>query len=247
MTDAKPMMQCSLPPPLTEDQLSAALDGTADAAVQAHLSRCPYCAEQLAAARQIETALNQQLYRWDAPSPDELADYVLNLLDWSARQRIEAYLQTSPSARAEVAQLRDYLNMAALPVKSTRPDPQPRLRLPSLDEIIAVLRPRKLQPALRGGIARGELTAQGRGVTVFLEYFLEGDVCTVTGQVIASEPDVWDGALAQLLVGGSLAATALLESGGDFKFTQVAPGTYELRIASESHQVIVVHELKIDL
>ena len=92
------MMQCSLPPPLTEDQLSVALDGTADTAVHAQLSRCPYCAEQLAAARQIETALNQHLYRWDAPSPEALAAYVLSWLDWSARQRYEALFKSSPSS-----------------------------------------------------------------------------------------------------------------------------------------------------
>lgn len=247
MTEAKPMLQCSVPPPLTEDQLSDALDGTADAAVQAHLNDCPYCAERLAAARQIETALNRTLQRWDAPSSDQLADYVLNLLDPSARQRIEEYLQVSPSARAEVAQLRDYLKLDALPAAPMRPKVEPRPRLPSLDEIIAVLLPRKLQPALRGGIARGELTAQGRGVTVFIEYFAEGDVCTITGQVIANDPAVWDGALAQLFAGGNLTMTAVLDSGGDFKLAQVAPGTYELRIASEGHQVIVIHELTINL
>jgi hypothetical protein len=247
MTDTKPMLQCSLPPPLTEDQLSAALDGTADAAVQAHVRDCPYCAERLAAARQLETTLNQSLYHWDAPSPDELADYVMNLLDPSARQRIDAYLQTSPSARAEVAQLSDYLNLDALPAKRARPESNKLPRFPSLDKIIAVLLPKKLQPALRGGLARGELTAQGRGVTVFIEYFSEGDACTITGQVIANEPGIWDGALAQLFVADTLTATALLESGGDFKFTKIAPSTYELRIASETHQVIVVHEVAIEL
>ena len=241
------MMQCSYPPPLSEDQLSDALDGRADSAVQAHLSQCAYCAARLEEARHLEWALNRQLYHWDSPDIEQLADYVMGMLSESDNRQIEAYLKTSPSAREEVERLRQYLNIDALTVKAA--PPKARLRLPPLDEIIAVFMPKTLQPALRGseGTARGELTAQGRGITVFVEYIAEGERCTITGQVMASDPETWNGALAQLLSESKLVASALLEGAGEFRFSDIPPGEYDLRIASESNRVIVIHELKIDL
>ena len=245
-------MQCSLPPPLTEDELSDVLDDIADVAVHRHLDQCAYCSARLEEARRIEHSLHRQLHRWDAPSADELADYVMGLIDAPARDRIEAYLRTSPATREEVTQTQAYLDIDALSANVVEQKPERRRSwhgLPRLEEIIATLIPQSLQPALRGdgGIARGELTAEGRGVTVFVEYVVEGETCTMTGQVMTSDPQIWSGALAQLFAEGNLVSSALLDPAGDFKVTGIAPGTYDLRIASEHHKVIVVHELRIDL
>lgn len=247
------MMQCSFPPPLTEDQLSDALDGVADLSVHEHLEHCAHCRERLAEAQRIETALQNTLYRWDAPSPDELADYVMGLLDDSARSQIEAYLRTSPSTREEVKNMRAFLNLEASPVKPTPIQREPSKRRPPskprLEEIIAALIPKSLQPALRGegGISRGELTAEGRGVTIFIEYIAEGDTYTLTGQVMAGEMDAWVGALVQLLAQGRLVGSTVLDAAGDFKLPNVPSGMYDLRIASENNRVIVIDELKIGL
>ena len=70
-------MECSSPPPLTDDQLSAALDQTAVPDVIDHLASCASCAERLAAAQQAEQSLRSALYRWDCPAPQTLADYHL--------------------------------------------------------------------------------------------------------------------------------------------------------------------------
>ena len=56
-------MLCSAPPPLTDDQLSAALDGEADQVVLDHLERCPSCTARLEQARRAERALAGRLYR----------------------------------------------------------------------------------------------------------------------------------------------------------------------------------------
>ena len=115
MTEANPTMQCSFPSPLTEDQLTDALDGAANSSVREHLERCSYCTMRLAEAHRTETAIQRQLSRWDAPTVDELADYVMGMLDDLERRRIDAYLRTSPSARAEVDNLRTFLNMGTFP------------------------------------------------------------------------------------------------------------------------------------
>lgn len=104
-------MQCVFPNPLTEDQLTDALDGIANSSVQAHLAHCPCCSMRLSEARRIELGMRRALAQWDSPSLDELADYVMDMLDDMARRRIEAYLNTSPSAREEVKELRAFLGL----------------------------------------------------------------------------------------------------------------------------------------
>ena len=106
-------MQCIFPNPLTEDQLTEALDGTANSSVRAHLHHCACCAMRLNEARRIESAMHRELAQWDAPSLDELADYAMGMLDNFERRRIDLYLRTSPSAREEVDKLRTFINIDA--------------------------------------------------------------------------------------------------------------------------------------
>lgn len=242
-------MNCRVPPPLTEDDLSAVLDGTASPHVLAHLQQCDDCAARLETARSVEAALHQQLLKWDAPTPDELADYVMGFVEEAQRATIETYLQYSPSARAEVTALQSFVQQDA-PVANAKPaaaERKPRARIiPRLDEIIAVLLPPTLQPALRGGVTRGEMTAEGRGITIFIEYIVEGDGCVVTGQVMSDQPDVWVNALTQLFTEDALIQTVHLDETGEFKLISIPFGTYNLRISSEQRRTIIVHDLKLE-
>ena len=78
-------MECSSPPPLTDDQLSAALEQNAAPDVIDHLASCASCAARLDAAQQAEQSLRSALYRWDCPAPQTLAEYHVGRT--SARKR----------------------------------------------------------------------------------------------------------------------------------------------------------------
>src|SRR5689334_6461597 len=98
-------MQCSEPPALTDDQISAALDGASEPGVRDHLARCTSCARRLQQAQQIEQGLHRRLLRWDCPAPLELADYQLRRASPDEARAIELHLAGCARCRDELAEL----------------------------------------------------------------------------------------------------------------------------------------------
>lgn len=97
---------CRMPPELSEDELSALIDGEADARLQDHIKQCPYCAGRLAQAQQLESGLRMALHRHDCPTSFELAQYQMDMLDAPEETaRIEAHLKTCVRCRED---LRDW-------------------------------------------------------------------------------------------------------------------------------------------
>src|SRR5689334_23694103 len=132
-------MLCSVPPALTDDQLSAALDGDADAAVRNHLEHCPSCRARLEQARLAERALASRLHRWDCPSARQLSEYHLDLADPAQAREIARHLEQCARCSAEVEQFRRFLAADDQPLPQIR-QPQ-RRRPPRLAELIARLLP----------------------------------------------------------------------------------------------------------
>src|SRR5215212_8520124 len=92
-------MECSSPPPLTDDQLSAAPD------VIDHLAICTSCAARLDAAQQAEQSLRSALYRWDCPTPQTLAEYHLGRPSAEEQRAIIRHLETCVRCSEEMAEL----------------------------------------------------------------------------------------------------------------------------------------------
>ena len=93
-------MQCRFPPPLTEDQISAAIDGEVEPGVLQHLSQCTSCMSRLEQARRFEQALRARLYRWDCPPVQQLGDYHLGLLSQAGADAIARHLGQCERCRA---------------------------------------------------------------------------------------------------------------------------------------------------
>ena len=241
-------MSCSSPPPLTDDQLNAAMDGDADSEIAAHLESCRYCQSRLDTLQQLDKQLTQSLFLWDAPDSDALADYVMGLSNTVEAEKIEHYLQISPTAREEVAQLRDFLGQAeTIPEEVQSRFKMPQLQLPKLphpEEIIAQILPPAMTPALRGN-DDGRLTAEGKGATVFLEILSTSDGFTLTGEVVAQDAELWEGALVQILRDHDLIASTTLDDMGDFTLERLPSGTFTLQIRAEQSRMIVIHDIEL--
>ncbi len=234
-------MNCSQPPPLTDDQLSAAIDGDAGLAVLAHLAACPACAARLEAVRRLEESLGSRLHRWDCPPPQQLADYHVGLVAQDAAQVIAGHLAQCVLCASEIAELRAFLatDAVAAPVDRSAP-PQAR---PRLGEVFARLLPRPPALALRGAAVR-PIGAEAPGVAIMLETRSSGPTeVLLNGQVLAEDHERWVGALVELRQGGHLRATAEVDDLGTFACNSLRAAPTELRLTPRTGAVVVVPEV----
>ena len=236
-------MLCSVPPPLTDDQLSAALDGEADQAVREHLERCPSCAARLEQARLAERALAGRLYRWDCPSARRLSEYYLGMVDQAEARAIARHLEQCARCSAEIEQLRLFLAAdqdAPLPLPQPSRPPRPRLA-----ERMARLLPPTPALAMRGA-GPAPIVAEAAGVTLFLHLQPAADRrLNISGQVVADEPEHWAGALVELRSAGALLAVAALDELGGWSAGPLPAGPAELRVTREDGVVVVLPEVEL--
>lgn len=239
-------MWCSFPPPLNDDQLTAALDGDADTPVLDHLARCEGCAARLAQAQLFEQALTSQLYRWDCPPSHQLGEYHLGLVSQSTDRTIVRHLEQCPLCRAELETLRVF-------TRETLPEPQvftppasaaaerPPLRR-RLGELIARVVPRAPGRVLRGN-SSGPIIAEATGATIVLDVQsgVDGQVALL-GQIVSDEVERWLGALVELRQGGALLISTRVDDLGSFS-CETSPGQVTLRITAEDGQTLVLQDV----
>lgn len=237
-------MVCSFPPPLTDDQLSAALDGEADASVMNHIAACASCAGQLDQARAIERVFHTQLYRQDCPPSQQLGNYHLGLLSQPEDRGIVRHVEQCTHCAAELEELRAFLSVsdvqpARVEVVETHSS-RPRLR-----EIIARVLPSAPTLALRGA-ASGPLMAEANGTTVILDIQSGTTASTsLLGQIAAEDQDQWTGALVELRLGGAIQAITEVDDLGSFRIDGVPEGMAELRVTASNNEAVVLPDVKV--
>ncbi len=235
-------MTCSIPPALTDDQISLLLDGDADAALQEHVAVCSGCAARVREAQMIERSLHAGLHRWDCPPSHQLGEYHLGLLQRSDERTIMRHLEVCAACRAEIEELRVFLTTA-----ESAPAPPPTAvshRRPRLRELVARLVPRAAAPALRGADDGPLLAETDDGTTLILDVQRDpiGHL-TIGGQLVSTDQAVWTGALVELRVVDHLAATASVDDLGCFRLARVPAQRVELRITSSDGRSIVLPDL----
>lgn len=237
-------MQCTYPPPLTPDELSAAIDGSAEPVVYDHLAGCEQCARRLDGAQKAERRLSRQLYRWDCPTPAQLGEYHLGGLPAQAAASITEHLAQCPTCSDELRTLRVFLATEASPTQ-IQPKSAARAERPSLGEVVAQLLSRPGAFALRGE-TREPLVAETEGVLIILDIQpADKGRVTVLGQVAADAQEQWTSALVQLRLSGELQAMSTVSDLGTFRCKSVSPGTAEIRITPLVGRTIVVPDIKL--
>jgi hypothetical protein len=232
-------MQCSAPPPLTDDQISTVIDGAADPAVAAHVAQCASCAQRLMKARQMEHSLRKRLYRWDCPSPQQLADYQLRRADADQMRAIEMHLAGCVRCTEELADLQQFL-AADVPLEAPQPAPMP---LSPWGALFARPQPQRPAVALRGA-GPGPLMAAVGDTTIFLDVQpADGGQIALQGQLVDADQDRWVGALVEIRQSGALVATAEVDDLGGFACAALPEGTSELRLTPKSGRMIVLTDL----
>ena len=238
-------MKCSFPPPPSDDQISAALDGDAAPEIVDHTERCPACAARLHRAREVEGKLVNVLYRADCPSAQQLGDYHWGLLGQSSERYIARHLELCALCTAEVEELRVFLT-AEREVAEAAPVVAPERRRPTRGrwtELVARIVPRTSGLALRGA-AGGPLMAEAGGTTLVVDIqAASGNGVTIIGQVVSDDPEHWNGALVELRGEGTLLAAAGVDDLGSFSFARVQAGVATLRVTPEYGAAIVLEDV----
>ena len=237
-------MECSSPPPLTDDQLSAALEQTAAPDVIDHLASCASCAARLNTARQAEQSLRSALYRWDCPAPQTLAEYHLGRQSADQQRAIVRHLETCARCSEEIAELvlfmRDEAPLAA------PADPSPARRPASRGWSLARLLPRVPALALRGGAGAPLMFETDDGVTIFLEIQpAAGGQAELRGQLVADDQEGWASALVELRQSGILRATAAIDDLGTFRVAALPTLPTELRVTRADGRALLLPEFEL--
>ncbi|HEU4323743.1 MAG TPA: hypothetical protein VFS21_11390 [Roseiflexaceae bacterium] len=234
-------MDCRLPPPLHDDDLSAVLDGAASAEVLEHLAACPACAARLEQASRFESSLHRRLGRWGCPDPQQLGEYQQGLLPAAQAQTVALHLDQCYACGQELAELQAFFaddEFAPAPA----PAPARRSLRARLGELIATLLPAPAAPALalRGSITPRTLTAEAGDTTIMLEIQPAGADVLIQGQLLADALEPWEGALVQLHQSGALVAAAAVDEFGGFACGPLSPGPADLRITPQQGMTVVL-------
>ncbi|MEO7912420.1 MAG: hypothetical protein ABIV47_22465 [Roseiflexaceae bacterium] len=234
-------MECSSPPPLTDDQLSAALDQIAAPDVIDHLANCASCATRLQAARQAEQVLHSALYRWDCPTSQTLADYHLGRPSADQQRAIMRHLETCARCSEEIAELELFMRdelPAAAPVEPVLVQ-RPAARGWALGRLL----PHTPALALRGAAGAPLMFETDDGVTIFLELqpIADGQV-ELRGQLVADDQDGWTGALVELRQAGMLRATTPIDDLGTFRVAALPTQPTELRASRADGRALLLPE-----
>lgn len=228
---------------LTEDEISALIDGTADAALMRRAAATEALRAQLNAARQREQALKGALYRFDCPPVLRLGDYALGRLPAPDADLIVRHLKLCALCRREL----DQLNAGLMREIDVPAQDAPARYLP----IRATTRPTYAAERAFGAALRGDddqMQAQVVKTPQFelaIEARREIDGITLTGGILPYPEhldllDAWPGALVEVRQGGALRATAFVDDLGNFTCGGLLPDAAELRLVPEHGSAIYI-------
>jgi hypothetical protein len=249
-------MTCSNLPELSDIQLLIYLDGEADQdevkQITEHLAGCKHCSARKEQLRLREARLTAAFYRSACPSPMELGEYRLGALGRRRAQAITRHVTECPHCARELAQLQSFLaDLAPAPVQGPLAQASDRIRVlvarlagGARDALAAPLPP--LAPAYAGvrGEVAGPAIYEAEDAQVLLDAQPSGAAAgrfELLGLLTGVDPARFT---VNLWRDGALTATLPVDEGGNFIFSDLVPGAYELVVRGPDRE-IYIEELKI--
>ena len=239
-------MRCSIPPELTDDEISAAVDDEADGTILAHLEQCESCRTRFEAAQKIETLLHRKLFRFECPSSQQLGEYELDLLETSERDSIAAHTEGCPRCQAELKTLQQFMALDPIPVPEQPDIPQSRPRKPLRPSVwYAVPAQGMTQYALRGDEAFGPLMFEVNGVTIFLLGEEVEGVLWLVGRLVTLDLLMWKDALVELSQDDKVITVASVDESISFRCRLQNQSPCDLTITSKTGTALVIEDIQV--
>lgn len=239
-------MTCVSPPELDSIQLQTYLDQEASPEVRQHLDQCPHCLERAQSLAKLQQSLIERLFRATCPLPEELGEYQLGLVSSQNKIDIAQHLLDCPHCRAEVAQLRSFLDQ---PDPHLQPGPVERAIRPIrvliadlLSGPSSLLAPSKpaYAPALAGvrGQAEEPFVYAAGDIQIMLQVqpdTQQADRRTILGLIMGlADPQ----AMQAILYQQSRRKTSVeIDELGNFVIGNLSPVQYELILTSADTEI----------
>ncbi|MCZ2097003.1 MAG: hypothetical protein LC121_12235 [Anaerolineae bacterium] len=237
-------MTCQLPPPLSDDEISAVLDGTAEGGVIQHVALCPDCAGRVADARRLEAVLFRHLSRWDCPTAQTLGEYSLHLLPEDDARRVAEHVAGCAACQVELSELDAYL-AGNSEHTAPAPDPSPGVRRRLLPQtLLGTVLMRRPTAALRGP-GDEPVIVEADGMTVYLRADAGAGRSVLLGQLAGDALADWVGALVQLRQDGALRQTTEIDQFGSFRCEGFALRPFELQIAARGGSTLLIPQISL--
>lgn len=237
-------MECIAPDEINEEQLLAYADGEADKATLQHVQRCQYCAQKAFAYAADQWVLRTLFHRVECPDIHTLSECGQGLQLSDEHSTVERHVRDCPLCTQEIADLRRFLLEAPV----THPLAPARGQLKRL---VARLTP----PLSPGPSAQGPALAF-RGAATPADIYQAEDIKVVVGleadglragrkmllgfTTREGQPlNSLTGAQVELTRQGETIATEWVDELGNFVFSDLISGEYELILATDLEQVFI--------
>jgi hypothetical protein len=237
-------MECIAPDEITEEKLLAYGDGGADEIAVEHIDQCPYCAERALALATDQLALRILFHRVECPDAHTLSEFHLGLLTADEGAATKHHLESCPHCTTEVKELDRFLQ--EVPIALVVPPVQGQVK-----RLVARLAPSPPDPAtqqpalaFRGAAAVPPDVYLAENIRMVVGLEADGlhagrkmllGFTTREGKPIES----LTGARVQLSRRGQTVAMEQVDTLGNFMFSDLSSGEYELVLFTDREQVVI--------
>lgn len=230
------MLKCIAPPELNDVDLAMFLDGEAPSTIAQHIKQCQYCRERALVLDVRQNHIQRQFFRGSCPEPEMLRDFTFQLLSPAEAATIKKHIISCPHCARDL--VNDYVSQQTTSTRSQPTDWVVSV-VNHIQVVIAGLLPHTPGLALRNH----EFPFSGRQQNYHFQLADDGEIVLnvqmenpdtkvfrIEGSI--ATPDTADSELS-LWQSSKLLKSMIVDFGGDFVFTQITPGTYELILQSK--------------
>jgi hypothetical protein len=237
-------MECIAPDEISEEKLLAYGDGEADESVVEHIRQCVYCAERALALAIDQLTLRTLFYRIECPDAHTLGEFYLGLLTAEQGAVVKHHLDFCPHCTTEVKDLGRFLQEtpSALAVPSVQRRVRRLVARLASSASDAATQPPAL--AFRGAASAPPDVYQAEDIRMVVGLEADGlragrkmllGFATREGKPIES----LTGARVQLSRRGQTVAMEQVDTLGNFIFSDLSSGEYELILSTDQEQVVI--------